>query len=601
MKNIVYKTLKGQNFLSVGNDEINVDFQQGLNLITGKNIDNPERKNGCGKSTIAELFFYALFGTTIRNIKKEFVVNNVTKAKGNIELTFDVKTPKSTNSYKIVRKIKPSSVALYKVGKEEEDISKDSIANTNNYICELISSNQEISKSCDILSLSDSVSFMAQKPDKKRKFIEDIFSLEILGFMLKDLKLLLRDNKAETSIVEAKIDEITESRDTLKRQYDNLAKRRAEREEKLEKRRKELQNDLENAQKQLESIKIKDKKGLEEEYDKYTKASKVLDDRISKAKTDISINERLIRDFERKLADLDGKGGSKCHSCTQIIPEELVNSQIEEVKADLEQVEEFLVKAKGEFQVGTDKVVKVNDKILYLSQEIIAIDSSISKKKTVEERIERLNKDLASVDDDMNEESESMDSFDEDIAKIEKKLAENVAKKAELVQEKADLDICKFILGEEGIKSVIIKKLLDMLNASIQKYITGLGMDINCKFDEYFEEQISNAKGQPLSYWNLSGGERRTVDLACAWAFKDTKRKISGVSSNVEFLDEIFDSAFDERGVDLFIEVLKERIDRDKLSCYAISHRKETLKHIDGDIITLEKENRITRRVNDDN
>ena len=92
-------------------------------------------------------------------------------------------------------------------------------------------------------------------------------------------------------------------------------------------------------------------------------------------------------------------------------------------------------------------------------------------------------------------------------------------------------------------------------------------------------------------------GERKTIDLACAWAFKDIKKKISGTSSNVEFLDEILDSAFDERGLDLLIEVIKDRIEKDKLSCYAISHRKETIKHIDGETVNLEKENKITRRV----
>ena len=49
MKKIIYKKLCGQNFLSVGNDQISVDFQSGFNLITGKNLDNPERVNGIGK------------------------------------------------------------------------------------------------------------------------------------------------------------------------------------------------------------------------------------------------------------------------------------------------------------------------------------------------------------------------------------------------------------------------------------------------------------------------------------------------------------------------------------------------------------------------
>ena len=127
--------------------------------------------------------------------------------------------------------------------------------------------------------------------------------------------------------------------------------------------------------------------------------------------------------------------------------------------------------------------------------------------------------------------------------------------------------------------------------------MTSLGMTMRCKFDEYFYEQITNDRGAEISYWNFSGGERRTVDLACSWSFKDIKRKIVGVSSNVEFLDEYVDAAFDERGLDLLIEALKNRIDKHDLSCYAISHRKEMSKHVDGETINLEMENKITRRI----
>jgi ABC-type Mn2+/Zn2+ transport system ATPase subunit len=122
-------------------------------------------------------------------------------------------------------------------------------------------------------------------------------------------------------------------------------------------------------------------------------------------------------------------------------------------------------------------------------------------------------------------------------------------------------------------------------------------MTIRCKFDEYFDEHLSNDKGKEISYWNLSGGERRTVDLACSWAFKDLKRKISGISSNVEWIDEVFDSAFDERGFDLLVELMKQRIDKNALSVYAISHRKEMEKHVTGEIVFLEKEMGVTRRI----
>jgi DNA repair exonuclease SbcCD ATPase subunit len=604
MKEIIYKTLKGQNFLSIGNEEIHIDIKNGLNLITGRDVDNPERKNGCGKSTISELFYYALYGTTVRNINKEFVINTETKGKGNIELVFDVKTPKGTKTYKIVRVLKPSSVALYQITDKEEDISKDSIANTNKYICDLISSNEEISKSCDILSLSDSVSFMAQKPDKKRKFIEDIFSLEILGLMLKDLKELIKNNKSEITIIETRIAEITESKDTLKRQYENLLKQKEERETKLIKRKEELEKEIETLKKQIEEMVIPSIGELLDEKKKYETASTKVDEEITKLNGAIAILKNKIGDNKKYIEDNNNiKLGTKCEHCKQDIPED--SSYLKEINHNCsEQIkrwEEILIEKNDELVRKKDLKSKIKLKIDKIVDEVSSIRLKETEKKTNEAKLHRISAELRGVEEDLKSEIKSMDSFDEDIANIEKKLKDNTDKLATLNQEKSDLEICKFVLGEEGIKSVIVKKLLDLLNASIQKYITGLGMKITCKFDEYFEEHITNPKGKKLSYWNLSGGERRTVDLACAWAFKDTKRKISGVTSNVEFLDEIFDSAFDERGLDLFIELLKERIHKEKLSCYAISHRKETLKHIDGEIIVLEKENSVTRRVIEDN
>jgi len=78
MKKIIYKTLKISHFLSVGGDEIEIEFQKGLNQIDGINSDIPDRKNGVGKTVIANAHFFALFGETINKIKSEFVRNNVT-------------------------------------------------------------------------------------------------------------------------------------------------------------------------------------------------------------------------------------------------------------------------------------------------------------------------------------------------------------------------------------------------------------------------------------------------------------------------------------------------------------------------------------------
>jgi DNA repair exonuclease SbcCD ATPase subunit len=290
MKKILYRTLRGQNFLSIGNDQIVIDFQSGFNLITGKNLDNPDRVNGIGKSCIAELFYYALFGKTIRDIKKEFIINNITKGKGAIELTFDVETETGAQSYTIKRQIKPSSVMLLR---GEEDITKDSIANTDKFICDLIGSNPVICRSCDILSLSDNVPFMAKKPEEKRKFINDIFSLEVFGKMSNELKNLIRENKSEMNISSAKLEEINNTLETLNRQQEDYLKKVQEREAMLEQKREEIQARIDETEEKIADISITDVSSIQKEREKWEEAWNKLDGRIGHISSQLSSKETL--------------------------------------------------------------------------------------------------------------------------------------------------------------------------------------------------------------------------------------------------------------------------------------------------------------------
>jgi vacuolar-type H+-ATPase subunit I/STV1 len=300
VRRIKYLTLRGQNFLSIGNDQIVIDFQSGFNLITGNNIDNPDRKNAVGKSSIAELYYYALFGKTIREIKKDFIINNVTKGKGAIELTFDVETDNDTQTYTIKRQVKPSSVTLLR---GEEDITKDSIANTDKFICDLIGSNPVICRSCDILSLSDNIPFMAKKPEEKRKFINDIFSLEVFGKMSNELKNLIRDNKSDMNISTAKLQEIDNTLETLNRQQEDYLKKVQEREAILEQKRKDIQEKIDETSEKIAKTSIMDISTIQTDKEKWDDAWRKLDGKIGHVNDAISSKETLrklkVKDIEQ--------------------------------------------------------------------------------------------------------------------------------------------------------------------------------------------------------------------------------------------------------------------------------------------------------------
>lgn len=593
MRRILYKNLKGQNFLSVGNDQIVIDFQSGFNLITGKNLDNPDRVNGIGKSCIAELFYYALFGKTIREIKKEFIINNVTKGKGAIELTFDVETDNDTQTYTIRRQLKPSSVTLLR---GEEDITKDSIANTDKFICDLIGSNPVICRSCDILSLSDNIPFMAKKPEEKRKFINDIFSLEVFGKMSNELKNLIRDNKSEMNISSAKLEEINNTLETLNKQQEDYQKKVQEREAILEEKRREIQEKIDETSEKIANISITDVSAIQLEKNKYEAAWDKLDGKIADVNSQISSKETLIKlkkiDIE-KFSSIEE--GVQCDKCFQKIPHTHIES-LENIKKQYQSELNDIVMDIYSLREGKTEFLSKKERV---QAKVTEFQTQINEAKVTKQKLEGLENSLKQYKeslDNLKLDELPKPNFEESIQNTwVRQNAENDNFRM-LKQKSDDYEICKFVLGEEGVRSFVVKRLLSMMNASIQQYINDLGMSIRCKFDEYFDEQLSNDKGKEISYWNLSGGERRTVDLACAWAFKDLKRKISGVSSNVEFFDEYLDSTLDSTGIDKLIEQIKHRIDRHDLSVYVISHRTETAKHVTGEIVELSKENGITSR-----
>ena len=159
------------------------------------------------------------------------------------------------------------------------------------------------------------------------------------------------------------------------------------------------------------------------------------------------------------------------------------------------------------------------------------------------------------------------------------------------------LDISKFVVSEEGVRSFIVKKMLKMLNTRLNYYLKKLDANCICTFDEYFEESIFNQKGRLCSYANFSDGERKRIDLAMLFTFLDIRRLQSNISVNFSFYDELLDSSLDSKGIECVLEILKDRINQYGEAVYIISHKNEAIKHATGEIIYLEKQNEVTRRL----
>ena len=77
----------------------------------------------------------------------------------------------------------------------------------------------------------------------------------------------------------------------------------------------------------------------------------------------------------------------------------------------------------------------------------------------------------------------------------------------------------------------------------------------------------------------------------------DIRRLQGGIAINILLFDELLDSSLDQKGAELVIDILKDRVDNYNEGVYIISHRSEALKAADNDVIYLEKKNGFTRKV----
>ena len=596
MKYINFNNVKIQNFLSVGNVPVEVDFQRGLHIITGINKDKEDRRNGVGKSTIADAIYFAVFGETLRELKKEHIINNINKKNCEVVLGATIKHFDKTEEIVIRRTLEPSKCYITING---EDKTRDSISNTNAFIMQKFNCTPEIFQNCVIMTINNTTPFMAKKKQEKRRFIEDIFNLGIFSNMLSLLKNDITEKKKDFDIESTRYEEAIRGLDLLKKQQEDALQKRREKHEKYITRQTNNASEIESINVKLASFTKKSTTDIQDKITKLTEAQKKLDTTLQTIRHQKSEKQTLISQLEKQIKNVIS-GKDKCPSCLRVIKDN-DKSHIEEEKKKLNnQINEHesFIDDQGikEGQIIT-KQTEVRQKIRTLESDIHNIALEERDITGLNQRLAQLNEWQTMLEQDIHELETTTTTFDDVIAEQNNKCIQIQTNLEQLKEVLGDYDVAKFVVSEEGVKSYIVTKILQIFNTKLAYYLGKMDANCKCEFNEYFEEKIVDTKGKECSYFNFSGAERKSVDLACLFAFMDIRRLQGDVCFNFSIYDELFDSSLDERGVELVINILKERIEKFNESIMVISHRKESIKAATGNIIFLEKTNGITHRV----
>ncbi len=596
MKQVNFKRVAIQHFLSVGEEPVVVDFNKGLHVITGINKDKPDRRNAIGKSTIADSIYFAIFGDTLRELKKDLIPNNITGGKTHVELDFEVVTAKETNKYKIIRHLNPSKILIFK---DEIDITRDSIANTNKFICDVISATPSIFQNCVIMTVNNAVPFMAKSKIEKRKFIEDIFGMEVFSQMLAQLRVEYNDLKRDHDIVQATLVEVKNQNNNYVKQKKAALTKREEKKLVYVERRDNNIIEKQRLNTRLKEFEDVNTSKIEERIDHYTNTLVTVEEKISEKTVEVSTKKAELS-HSKSAYNKIGTDQAECPVCLRPMADHdveymekeksILKSKLIKFGDDIKLLSESLDKAK---EAKTKCMQIINSNTNKLSEAKLANH----KRESIQQRINQLNDWLEELEVDLKSVGSTETDFDNLIIESETRLKDIEDKVESFRKDLSKLDIVKYVVSEEGVKSFIVNKLLELLNNKLLTYLRKLDSNSICIFNEYFEEEITNEKNKICSYFNFSGAERKSIDLACLFTFSDMRRMQGGVKYNLAIYDELFDSSFDEKGIELVTQILQERTEELDECSIVISHRKESIKAVTGEVIYIEKENGISRRV----
>ena len=110
---ILFEKIRWKNFLSTGNQYIEINFQtDGESRFAKNSTTLIVGTNGAGKSTILDALTFSLFSKPFRKINKPQLVNTVNEKDCRVEVEFSI----GTTHWKVVRGIKPNLFEIWRDG-----------------------------------------------------------------------------------------------------------------------------------------------------------------------------------------------------------------------------------------------------------------------------------------------------------------------------------------------------------------------------------------------------------------------------------------------------------------------------------------------------
>ena len=560
---VQFNKLRFKNILSYGNNFTEIDFSNGINLIRAP--------NGSGKSTILDALNFVLFGKPFRNIKLNRLINRINEKNLVTEIEFNI----GFDKWKIVRGLKPTVFEIYKNDQVLDKLSSKKLNQAE--IDKLLGINQKLFKNIVGVAVTNNKPFLSMPIWEKRELIENIFNIDVLAEMSKEVKRRKTLEQSEEKL------KITES-SALEKQINDNKKYITDMTQYIANFNTNNENDKANIVARIDELNkiiLKNQKNIKVATDKIIELqekTKVEPDTNAYSKTikSLGVSENEKKRIQKTLDQL--KDNPLCPMCGSELSGEHAKKHIKELSEEIDRLTNTVI----------PKLKSEEDAYKALKKEYdanIAMIRNIEMRKSQEElslknsngEINQCNKKLEEIDKrqcpfNLDEYKEKVKILNEQLDEL-KKVITGLTHQIEIDKELID------ILGDDGIKVYFFRKLIPILNQNINSYLKKFELPICLEFDEQMQETIINGRSD-MEYDQFSGGEKTRIDMSVLLSFFNISRIISNWSCNLLFIDEILDGGIDKNGIEQFLATLYNIVsdNEKKLGIYLVSHKIDDVK-----------------------
>ena len=206
-------------------------------------------------------------------------------------------------------------------------------------------------------------------------------------------------------------------------------------------------------------------------------------------------------------------------------------------------------------QSATDKI--------NLKHQMVSIQSSINWAiKEIDVYKQNLNK--------LKQPTSALSNAEHDLTTVEASLECTKTTYNEAKSKMDHYEIMVEMLKDDGIKSVVLKKYLPLINNQVNVYLDAMDFYVGFEMNEIFDVVFKSRFMDKFKYGMFSEGQKARINLALMLTWRDIAKLKNSISTNLLVMDEVFDGSLDDEGSEELMSIFKAL---ENQNVWVVSHK----------------------------